>query len=237
MNLTNKTVLITGASRGIGRALMDEALRRGVKRVYAGHRGGLQIADSRVTPLLLDVTQDEQIQHAADTISTLDVLFNNAGIALYDEPGNIDSIQKQLAVNLFGLSKVTQAFLPHLKRARGAIVNDLSIAGLAALPMIPGYSMSKAAALNMTQSLRATLASQGVTVHAVLLGPTDTDMTKGFDVPKTSPEAAARGIFDGLERGDEEIFPDPTSQMIAEGWRAGVAKSLEKQFSAFVATT
>ena len=86
----------------------------------------------------------------------------------------------------------------------------------------------------MTQSLRALLANQGVKVHAVVLGPVDTDMNRGFDIPKASPESAARGIFDGLEKGEEEIFPDSASQSIAEGWRTGAAKALERQFAAFV---
>ena len=86
----------------------------------------------------------------------------------------------------------------------------------------------------MTQSLRALLAAQGVTVHAVFLGPVDTDMNRGFDIPKASPESAAQGIFDGLEKGEEDIFPDPASLSVAEGWRMGVAKALERQFVAFV---
>ena len=86
----------------------------------------------------------------------------------------------------------------------------------------------------MTQSLRALLAARGVTVHAVFLGPVDTDMNRGFDIPKASPESAAQGIFDGLEKGEEDIFPDPASLSVAEGWRMGVAKALERQFAAFV---
>lgn len=234
MNLTNKTVLITGANRGIGRALVVEALKRGAKRVYAGTRSGLLEANDRVTSLHLDVTNDAQIANAAKDVGSLDVLINNAGIALYDDPSNIESIQKQLAVNLFGLSKMTYAFLPHLRASHGAVLNNLSIVGLAALPIIPGYSISKAAAVSMTQSLRALLSAEGVSVHGVFLGPIDTEMNRGFDIPKASTEVAARGIFDGLEKNEEEIFPDPVSQSIADGWRAGVAKSLEKQFSGFV---
>jgi NAD(P)-dependent dehydrogenase (short-subunit alcohol dehydrogenase family) len=123
-----------------------------------------------------------------------------------------------LTVNLFGIVKVTRAFLPLLKRSKGAIINNLSLAALAPLPVIPGYSMSKAAALNMTQSLRARLAGLGVSVHAVILGPSDTDMNRGFDIPKAAPATAAKGIFDGLERGEEEIFPDPASQSSRVAW-------------------
>src|SRR5262252_1236914 len=132
-----------------------------------------------------------------------------------------------------GPLKMTQAFLPLLRRSKGAIVNNLSLAGLAALPVIPAYSISKAAALNMTQSLRTLLAGQGVTVHAVVLGPIDTEMSRDLQVPKTSPESAAAGIFDGLDKGEDDIFPDVAAQSIAEGWRSGVAKELERQFAAF----
>jgi len=234
MNIANKTVLITGANRGIGRALVDEALRRGAKRVYAATRSGVQNADKRVTSLTLDVTSASQIQRAAEEVDTLDVLINNAGVAIYDDLTNSGLIEQHLAVNLFGPFNVTRAFLPALKRSKGAVVNNLSLAALAPVPVISAYSISKAAALNMTQSLRALLADQGVKVHAVVLGPIDTDMNRGFDIPKASPESAAQGIFDGLEKGEEEIFPDPASQSIAEGWRTGAAKALERQFAAFV---
>ena len=234
MNIAKKTVLITGANRGIGRALVNEALRRGAKRVYAGTRGALTIADERVTPLTLDVTSVEQIQRAADEVDTLDVLINNAGIALYDDLSGFDAIEQHLAVNLFGAFHVTRATLPLLKRSKGAIVNNLSLVALAPLPVVPAYSISKAAAFNMTQSLRALLAGQGVTVHGVFLGPVDTDMTRGFEIPKASPASVAVGIFDGLENGEEDIFPDPASQSIAEGWRTGVAKAFERQYAGFV---
>ena len=234
MNIANKTILITGANRGIGRALLDEALRRGAKKVYAGTRSALHHPDQRVTPLTLDVTSASQIQRAANEIDTLDVLINNAGVAIFDDLSNLDVIQKHLDVNFLGLLKVTQAFLPLLKRSKGAILNNLSLAGLAALPVIPSYSISKAAAFNLTQSLRALLARQGVTVHAVVLGPVDTDMNRGFNIPKASPESAAQAIFAGLENGEEDIFPDPASQSIAEGWRTGAAKALERQFSAYL---
>jgi NAD(P)-dependent dehydrogenase (short-subunit alcohol dehydrogenase family) len=233
MNITNRTVLITGANRGIGRALVDEALRRGATRVYAGTRGALQMADERVTPLTLDVTNAAQIKQAVDEVGTLDVLINNAGVAIYDDLSNPEVLEQHLAVNLFGLLKVTQAFLPKLKQSKGAIVNNLSLVGLAPLPVIPAYSLSKAAAFNATQSIRALLAGEGVSVHAVVLGPVDTDMNRGFEIPKASPQSAARAIFDGLHKGEEEIFPDPASESIAEGWRNGVGKALESQFKAF----
>ncbi len=234
MNIAGKTVLITGANRGIGRALVNDALRRGAKRVYAGTRGAADFADERVTPVALDVTSSAQIQRAAAQIGALDLLINNAGIAIYDDLANPDIIEQRLAVNLFGMLSVTRAFLPLLRRAGGAVVNNLSLAALAPLPIIPAYSISKAAAFNMTQSLRAYLAGEGVMVHAVILGPVDTDMNRGFDIPKASPEAAAMGILDGVERGEEDIFPDALSRPLAEGWRTGVAKAVERENAAFL---
>src|SRR5580700_2169406 len=110
MNISNKTVLITGANRGIGEALVVETLRRGAKRVYAGTRRALQNTHERVTPLTLDVTNASQIQRAVEEVDALDVLINNAGVAGYDDLSNPDAIERHLAVNLLGPFRVTQAF-------------------------------------------------------------------------------------------------------------------------------
>jgi NAD(P)-dependent dehydrogenase (short-subunit alcohol dehydrogenase family) len=232
MIITDKTILVTGANRGIGRALLEEALNAGAKRVYAGTRVPLTHPDGRVTSLSLDVTSAAQIQEAARTVSSLDILINNAGIALYGDLGDRAVLERHLAVNLFGTHSVTQAFLPHLTRSRGAIVNNLSTNALAAFPLIPAYSISKAAAFSLTQSLRALLAGQGVQVHAVLTGPVDTDMTSSVDMPKASPESVARAIFEAIEKEEEDIFPDPMSQSLADGWRNSAAKRLERQLAA-----
>jgi NAD(P)-dependent dehydrogenase (short-subunit alcohol dehydrogenase family) len=234
MTITNKTVLITGASRGIGRALVTEALRRDARRVYAGVRGAFEHADPRVTPITLDVTNAAQIERAAGQIETLDVLVNNAGISVQDDLSSSDAIARHLAVNVMGAFHVTRALLPLLKRSRGAIVNNLSLVSLAPLPILSAYSISKAAASSMTQAFRGLLAADGVAVHGVFLGPVDTDMARGLEVPKASPESVAIGIFDGLAKGEEDIFPDPMSQAIAEGWRTGVAKAFERQYAGFV---
>jgi len=235
MTIADKTVLVTGANRGIGAALVEEALRRGAKRVYAAARQPIAHPDLRVTPLVLDVTDAAQIQRAVETVESLDVLINNAGVALYDDLSDRSVLERHLAVNFFGPYGVTQAFLPLLTRSRGAIVDNVSLMALAPLPLTPAYAISKAAAFNLTQSLRALLAGQGVRVHAVLTGPTDTEMTRGFDIPKAAPESVARGIFDGVENGEEDIFPDPMSASVAESWRNSAAKALERQNAALVA--
>jgi NAD(P)-dependent dehydrogenase (short-subunit alcohol dehydrogenase family) len=226
---------VTGANRGIGQALVEEALRRGAKRVYAGTRQPLDHPDGRVTPVTLDVTDATHIQAAIERVESLDLLINNAGIALYDDLSDPAALERHLAVNLFGTYGVTQAFLPSLTRSRGAIVNVVSAAAFAPLPIIPAYSVSKAAAFSLSVSLRALLSGRGVTVHAVILGPVDTDMTRGFDIPKSSPESVARGILDGVENGEEEIFPDPVSETLAESWRSGAAKAMERENAALVA--
>jgi NAD(P)-dependent dehydrogenase (short-subunit alcohol dehydrogenase family) len=234
MTIADKTILVTGANRGIGQALVAEALSREARRVYAGTRQPLSHPDPRVTPLTLDVTSAAQIQAAAGQVESLDILINNAGIWLSDDLSDRAPLEQHLAVNLFGMYGVTQAFLPLLARSRGAIVNNLSVNALAPLPLTPAYAVSKAAAFSLTQSLRALWAGRGVRVHAILTGPVDTDMTRGFDIPKSSAESVAAGIFDGLENGEEEIFPDSYSEAMADGWRNGTAKALERELAAFV---
>jgi NAD(P)-dependent dehydrogenase (short-subunit alcohol dehydrogenase family) len=234
MTLEGKAILVTGANRGLGQALVEEALRRGAARVYAGTRQPLAAADERVTPVMLDVTDAAQIQAAVESVGSLDILINNAGVGLPDDLGDRAVLEQHLAVNLLGVLDVTQAFLPALERTRGAIVNVSSLSALAAVPVLPSYSIAKAAAFSLSQSLRALWAGRGVKVHAVLAGPMDTDMTRGLDLPKASPESVARAVFDGVHDGDEEIFPDPLSQTMAESWQASAAKGLERQNAALL---
>ena len=148
MIINGKTILVTGANRGIGQALVAEALSRGASRVYAGSRQPLTHPDGRVTPLVLDVTGPAQIQAAAEQVGSLDILINNAGVALYRRPERHGVLEQHLAVNLFGTYGVTRAFLPLLTRSRGAIVNNVSAMAVAPLPLTPAYAISKAAAFN-----------------------------------------------------------------------------------------
>jgi NAD(P)-dependent dehydrogenase (short-subunit alcohol dehydrogenase family) len=235
VHIQGSTILITGANRGLGRALVEEALLRGATRIYAGMRTPMAQSDARVVPVALDVTDAEQIRRAAAEIDALDVLVNNAGLALYDDLSDRAVLERQLAVNLFGPQALTHAFSPQLRAARGAVVNVLSDAAMAPFPLVASYSVSKAAAFSMTQSLRALYAQRGVSVHAVLPGPIDTDMSRGVDIPKASPSDVARAVFDGVERGEEEIFPDPQSKRMADSWHASAAKAIARQHAEFVA--
>ncbi len=236
MSMKDKIVLVTGANRGIGKALADEALARGAKRVYAGTRQPLAHPDPRLVPLTVDVTDSAQVQAAASEVGSLDILINNAGVMLPDTPFDPAVLERHLAVNLYGAYAMTQALLPALISSRGAVVNLLSCVALAPLPMFTSYSASKAAAFSLTKTLRAGHAAQGVRFHAVLAGPIDTDMTRDLNIPKTSPEAVAKAIFDAVEREVEEIFPDPAAAPLAEAWAAGPDKILERQFAQLVPT-
>ncbi len=233
--VADKAILVTGANRGIGLAIVDEALRRGARQVYAGVRSRFSPSDERVVPVVLDVTNAAHIRDAVAKVDSLDVLINNAGIADYDDLSDPAVLERHLAVNLYGAWALTRAFLPKLIRAHGAVINNLSVNALAPLPLIPSYSISKAAAFNLTQSLRASLAPQGVRVHAVFTGPVDTDMTRALDIPKATPRSVAAAVFDALQRGEVDIFPDPVSQSIAGGWGSSPVKELERQYAYLLA--
>lgn len=233
-SLADRTVLVTGANRGIGHALVEEALRRDARRVHAGVRRPFTHPDDRVTPIPLDVTDPAQIQAAAKTVDTLDVLVNNAGLSILDDLTDPALLQRHLAVNLHGPYAVTQAFVPLLAASRGAVVNVLSLASLTSVPVMPSYSISKAAAFSLTQALRARLAERGIRVHAVLAGPVDTDMSRDLDLPKADPVSVAAAIFDGVGAGNEEIFPDPLSAPLATDWPNSATKLLERQNAALL---
>src|SRR5438067_5273749 len=223
---------------------------RGQSRHWEGAgRGGLEARREahicRYAPALISLGQtryaadpgrDEpaHIQIAVERVESLDILINNAGVHAFDDLSDRSVLEWHLAVNLFGMYGVTRAFLPALILSGGAVVNNISAEALAPLPLTPAYALSKAAAFNLTQSLRALLAPQGVKVHAVLTGPTDTDMTQGLDLPKASPESVARAILDGVEKEEEDIFPDPMSASMAASWRGSAVKAMERQLASFV---
>jgi NAD(P)-dependent dehydrogenase (short-subunit alcohol dehydrogenase family) len=235
--LTGKAVLVTGANRGLGAALVDEALRRGARRVYAGTRHDLTGADNRVVPLRLDVTDPTQIDAAARVIDRLDLLINNAGVGQFEDLTDPAVLAEHLRVNLYGPHAVTQAVLPHLIASGGAVVNVLSIAALASLPVMPSYSVSKAAAFSLTQAQRALFAARGVRVHAVLAGPVDTDMVRDMAIPKSQPADVARAIYDGVHAGRDDIFPDRMAAALEDGWDNGPLKELERLNASFVGVT
>lgn len=215
MKLSNATVLITGANRGLGRALVTTSLALGATKVYAGARDPSKVTpQARVVPLQLDVDDPYSLAAAAAQATDLTILVNNAGVlrtggVLTTSP---EQIAQEFATNVFGTLASTRAFAPALERNRGAVVNVLSVASLANLPALGVYSASKAASYSLTQALRSDLAKLGVKVHAAFPGMIDTDMIRDMQGTKTSPEDVASAILAAVEQDVEDILPDPMSK-------------------------
>ena len=237
MKLDNKTVLVSGANRGIGKAIVEALLKQKVKKIYAGARNIASLpsfGDARVVPIVLDITNRANIKKAASTAADVEVLINNAGIASFAGvvTGEPDVLMKDMEVNYFGTLSMVHAFVPVIeKNGGGAIANVSSVVGLAPMVAIGGYSASKAALFSATQSMRAELAPRNITVHGIFPGPIDTDMAREFEFDKASPESTAENIVAGLIAGKEDIFPDPMSAQVGELW-AKDPKGLERQFAA-----
>jgi NAD(P)-dependent dehydrogenase (short-subunit alcohol dehydrogenase family) len=214
MTVEGLVAFVTGANRGLGRALVDELLARGARRVYAASREGTSRSDGRVVAIRLDVTDAAQAQEAAAAAPDIDLLINNAGVqssmsVLQSDPA---ALRRDLDVNYHGTLNVVRAFVAVLERSqRPAIANILSLLAMASMPVIGGYAASKAAAWSLTQSLRGELRAKGIRVHAVLPGPIDTEMTRHFEIPKTPPDVVARGVLEGIEAGQDYIATDPVA--------------------------
>jgi short-subunit dehydrogenase len=214
MEIEGKRVLVTGAARGLGRALVSAFVEAGVREVIAGtrrqqHRDSLKAEFVNVTPVQLDVTVDEDID-AIRQIGGVDILVNNAGVAAFGNPLKMtfEDIQNELAVNYLGVLRVTRAIAPGMIKQRdGMIVNIATAFAKINLPLIGTYCATKAALVSLGQALRAYLADQGVRVITVLPTTIDTDMSKGADVPKMTKEFVAAEILNAIreERHDPPI--------------------------------
>lgn len=237
-NIQGKTVLVTGANRGLGKALVQTLITRGAKSIYAAGRDAesltniVNLAPAVIKAIQLDVTRTEDIQLLAAQLPQLDVLINNAGIATgitFSAENSLSVASAEMATNYFGPLHLTHALLPLLRASKGAVVNISSIAGIANFPSLGPYSASKAAVHSFTQGLRAELRSAGVFVQGVYPGPIDTDMTKGSEMNKADAADVAKNIINGLEAGEEDIFPDMFSQTMYEIFNQN-PKHLEQQF-------
>ncbi|MEL7088957.1 MAG: SDR family oxidoreductase [Planctomycetota bacterium] len=226
MKIQGTTALVTGANRGIGRALVQALLDRGAGKVYAAARqlasldGVVALDPARVVALEIDVTDSAQVAAAAEKAGDVELLINNAGALEFGGvlEAELDSLARQIEVNLYGLLRVTRAFTPALAQHRGGVVNLLSVVSLAPMPGIGQYSASKAVAYSVTESMRAEFADRGVSVFGVFPGPVDTDMAKDVPMDKTPPADVARDILSGVEADLADIFPDPFAQQIQTGW-------------------
>lgn len=234
MNIQHKTVLITGANRGLGAALVNAALKHEAHTVYAAARNPEQISnkDPRVIPVQLDVCDSNSVNAAKRDIQDLDLLINNAGVLEFGDILEVDesSIERCMDVNFRGMLRTSQIFADKLGASQGAMVNILTLLSLASMPAFSAYNASKAAAWSVHLSLRASLAKRNIDVHGVFPGAIDTAMLAGVEIDKSSAEDVANAIFKGIASGAEDIFPDPMSQAVYEAWRSD-HKAVEKQFA------
>lgn len=211
-------VFVTGANRGIGRAIAEEAVARGASKVYAAARNIDSVQDmvdanpETVVAVELDVNNSDQITAAASGASDTQILINNAGVAAgggFLFAHSAEGAQLEMNTNYFGPLNVSRAFAESIiANGNGAIGVVASVAGWTNFPMAATYSASKAAARSLCQGMRAELAPQGVAVFGIYPGPIDTDMAAGIELDKESPENVAKKIFDDMENGITEIATD-----------------------------
>ncbi len=236
MNIKGCVALVTGANRGLGRAIVAALVEAGAARVYAAARtpGTLDADGARVVPVALDTTRPEELAAAAQRAHDVTLLINNAGVMTSHDllRTSAAELDADFRTNVHGTLAVIKAFLPVLERADGGatIVNVLSLVSLASFPTLGGYSASKAAAYSITQSLRPELKRKHIDILAALPGPIDTDMVRALEMPKSAPADVARGVLAGIERGDEDIFPDPMAQQMGALWNKS-HKELERAFA------
>ena len=216
MNIDGRTVLITGASRGLGRTLVFAFAQAGAAKVYAGARKSEDLEKLRqdaseagavITPFKLDVTNDDDV-NATKELGAIDILVNNAGVAGYGNPVsmNLAAALEEMNVNYFGALRMTRALAPQMvERGQGVIVNVATAFAKINLPLVGTYCASKAALLSLGQALRAYLKDKGVHVMTVMPTTIDTDMAQGADVPKMTTEFVAGEILRHIR--EESIDP------------------------------
>ena len=220
MNIQDTTVLVTGANRGIGKAFADALLDRGATKVYAAVRDVTTVADPRLVPVQLDVTDSDRVAAVARELDDVQVVVNNAGVLNIAVPlsASLDVARVELETNYLSLISVTQAFAPVLERnGGGAFVNVLSAFSWVATPLLTTYSASKAAAWSFTNAARIELKRQGTHVVGVHPGPVDTDMTAAIELEKIPPATVATSALDALEADEPEAVVDDFSRAIKAG--------------------
>ncbi len=244
ISIQDSIAVVSGANRGIGKAITEELLSQGIQKVYAGARN-LQSLEPltekygyRVVPIALDVTYQTSVDEASKLTQDANILINNAGVLVpggYTSGSMLDAINNNFDVNVYGVARLTQAMLPSIQNMpQGAIATVSSVIGLGNMPMANAYSASKAAVHSMIQGLRGELKDSAVLVSGIYPGPIATEMTQGFEnVPMDTPEVVAKNVVDGIANGKEDIFPDSMSKNLEQG-SYEIFKAVEKQMAEFI---
>lgn len=238
MDLTDKTLFITGASGGVGMATVLYALNNNAKTIYASARNissleKLAEKHPSIIPVTLDITNSQNISEAAAKTDTIDILMNIAGVntgARVYEDTTLD-----FEVNILGNLRIYQAFTGKINEG-GKIVTITSILALMNLPVMGLYCASKSALRSITQAFRAELSPKNIEVYEVLAGPIDTKMTDGLHMPKAQPESIVNEIFAGIKAKSLEIYPDEYAKSIRKDLLKD-AKAVEADFAACLSTT
>ena len=217
MQVQGAVALVTGANRGLGRAIARALVDAGAAKVYAGARDPGTVTDPDVVPVALDVTDHAQVAALAEELGDVTLVVNNAGVETGGDAlrGDLAGHRAEFEVNFFGPLVVTRAFAPVLARnGGGALVNILSVLSWVASPRHGTYSATKAAAWSLTNLQRIQLRAAGTQVMGLHVGYTDTDLTAHLDDPKNDPDDVARALVAGLEAGAEEVLVDDVSKNV-----------------------
>ena len=243
MNISGSVALVTGANRGIGRTLVETLVGKGARKIYASARNVATLQELTtshpgvVVSIELDITDHSAVARAATASQDVDLLINNAGISHVTgliEAKTLDNARAEMETNYFGTLAMCRSFAPILRsNGGGCIVNVLSVLSQVILPVIGSYCASKAAALRLTEGVRAELAAQKTTVIAVMPGAVDTEMTKDFQIPKMLPTEVAQAVMAAIETGTEEIYPGNEALRLSQGL-ATDPKAVEKAQAVYV---
>jgi len=218
MQISNTIALVTGANRGLGLAFSRELVRRGAARVYGAARHPDQAAEPGVTPVGLDITDQDQVAAVAARCSDVSLLVNNAGVmkaSTFIGAPDLAAARAEMETNYFGTLAMCRAFAPVLAaNGGGAIVNMLSVTSFYNNPFNSSYGASKAAGWSLTNGVRLELHHQGTLVVAVHAGFIDTDMAALASGPKDSPEDVVRQALDAVEAGQPEVLADERTRTV-----------------------